>query len=250
MNHRLLSGLLLALAALLGSLSAQNSEAADRAAAARLLALGRADAPSAPGEAASVKDALAVHKATLQADAALRRTVAARAFRDATGRAPGDAELARWSSGETVTYTEVLKAVTDWLGTQPDEYRATIHRSYQLVIKRPAYDEEFPYWKPFGTLPFVVLVGAIENWGLRNQPGLMLTTGTPSIAVTSRFLTTQRVSLPVANEIRPLLGLRVWTDVARQHNPGRNIVAVGTADIESVGGIHFLLAGGGPLAGE
>lgn len=248
MTKRLVSGLLLALLTTF-PLSAQNTDAADRAAAARLLAFGRANL-TATGEAASLTAALSAHKATLQADASLRRTVAARAFRDATGRTPSDAELATWSSGAAVTYTEVLKAVTDWLGTQPAEYRATIHRAYQLVIKRQAYDEEFPYWQPFGTLPYVVLVGAIENWGLRNQPGLMLTTGTASIAVTSRFLTTQRVSLPVANEIRPLLGLRVWTDVARLHNPGRNIVALGAQDIESVGGVHFLLAGGGPLAGE
>lgn len=248
MTKRLVSGLLLALLAVL-PLAAQNTDAADRAAAARLLAFGRADRTPA-GETASVAEALAAHKAALQADAALRRTVATRAFRDATGRAPTDAELATWTSGAVVTYTEVLQAVTAWLGTQPDEYRATIHRAYQLVIKRPAYPQEFPYWQRYGTVPYVLLVGAIENWGLRNQPGLMLTNGTASIAVPSRFLTTQPVSLPVANEIRPLLDLRVWTDVARQHNPGRNIVAVGAQDIESVGGMHFLLAGGGPLSGE
>lgn len=249
MNHRFRPGLLLVFSLLLAQSPAQPTEAQERAAAAGLLAFGRPTATAATAGGQPLKDLLAAHKATLRADAGARRTVAARAFQDAVGRAATAAELAAWSAGEAVTYTEVLQAVTAWLATQPAEYRETIHRAYRLVIKRPAYDEEFAYWQPHGTLPWVLLVGAIENWGLRNQPGLMLTTGTPSIAVTSRFLTTQRLSVPVANEARTLLGLPVWTDVARLRNPGHNVVAVGSAGVASVGGVHFVLAGGGPLAG-
>jgi hypothetical protein len=133
------------------------------------------------------------------------------------------------------------------LAANPAQYIEVIDRAYQLVIRRAGYPEEHAYWKGHGTLPYVLLVGAIENWALRNQPGLMVTTGTPSIAVNSRFLRTQRLPLPVANEIRTLIGLPVWTDVARLNNPGNNVVAVGAGGIASVGGVHFMLTGGGPL---
>lgn len=217
-----------------------------------MLALGR---PAMAGDLAeplpankSLRDLIEVHRENLKRDRELQREVAVRAEEDATGSVlPGD-QGADQTRG--LTYAEQMQRQIASLATAPDRYRQVIDRAYQHVIRRPAYPEEHDYWKTRGTLPYVVLVGAIENWAQRNQPGLMVTTGTPSISVNSRFLTTLRLSLPIANEARTLLGLPVWTDVGRQHSPGNHVVAVGAADIASVGGVHFLLAGGGPLAGR
>jgi hypothetical protein len=191
----------------------------------------------------SVADLVQLHRAALKADAAIQQRVDDQARLDAFGANTGAAK----SSAEGVLYVERLKQHVDYLAAHPDEYRQVIERAYQLVIHRAAYAEEFEYWKPRGTLPFVLLLGSIENWAFRNQPGLMVTTGTPSIAVASRFLST--VSLPpaVANEARAILGLPIWTDVARLKNPGCNVIAVSAGDIASVGGVPFILAGGGPL---
>lgn len=218
-----------------------------------LIAFGR---PAEPGELNDARltnktlvQLVAGHREALRNDPESQRLVAGQAHLHARGVA-APAKSDSISSAPGLTYAEHMKQQIDWLGQHPDTYREVINRAYQLVIRRDAYPEEIAYWKPYGTLPYVVLVGAIENWAFRNQPGLMVTTGTPSIALSSRFLRTQRVPLALANEARELLGLPVWTDVARQHSPGRNIVAVGAKDIESVGGVHFLLAGGGPLAGN
>lgn len=197
----------------------------------------------------TLTELVAAHREDLKHDPELQRLVARQAHLHARGiAAPGKPDFV--SSAPGLTYADHMKQQIDWLGQHPDAYREVINRAYQLVIRRDAYAEEYAYWKPYGTLPYVILVGAIENWALRNQPGLMVTTGTPSIAINSRFLQTQRLPLALANEARELLGLPVWTNVARQDLPGHNIVAVGAKDILSVGGVHFLLAGGGPLAGN
>ncbi|RXK56589.1 hypothetical protein ESB00_12185 [Oleiharenicola lentus] len=253
MKLRLLPALLLAsLLAPLPALFGQAATPPETISASCLIALGRPAGEADLTQQAYAGKALAqlieMHRDNLRSDAALQDAVYVQAYRDATGAHQGFKAGSAHPKG--VTYAEAVKAELAKLATQPDAYREVINRAYQLVIRRDAYPEEIAYWKPYGTLPYVVLVGAIENWAFRNQPGLMVTTGTPSIAVNSRFLRTQRVPLALANEARELLGLPVWTDVARQHSPGRNIVAVGAKDIESVGGVHFLLVGGGPLSGN
>lgn len=251
MKHRFLPCLALTFLLPLAPAWSQSSEAQERAAAAHLLAFGHPAPPAAgPDAKNSLAELVADHRSAIQKNAAVKRSVITRAWRDVVGRAPTGAETTTWTAHQATTYAELMQALTTWLAGQPDEKRQVSNRAYQLVIRRDAYPEEIEYWKPYGTLPYVVLVGAIENWAERNQPGLMVTNGTPSISINSRFLRTQRLSLSVANEARALLDLPVWTDVARQHSPGRNIVAVGAKDITSVGGMHFLLAGGGPLAGE
>lgn len=247
----LLAALSLALTA---SLGAQSPGAQDRVAASFLLALGRkptaTETEAWNAEAAQPLAALlSRHRAKLQNDAEARRAVAMRAVADAFGRAPTAEELAASPAGPAL-YTELLQRHVASLAANPDAYREVIERAYRLVVNRAAYVEEFAYWKPYGTLPFTLLVGAIENWGQRNQPGLMVTNGVPSVSVSSRFLSTAWLSPAVANEARAVIGLPVWSDVARLKNPGCNVVAVGAADIASVGGVHFALAGGGPLAGR
>ncbi|AOS45973.1 hypothetical protein Verru16b_03064 [Lacunisphaera limnophila] len=251
MKLRLPAGLALCLLLPFVPAQAQTPASPERAAAAQLLVFGRPAATATAADAsATLADLVAGHRSSLQASAAARRDVLAIAARDTLGRPATEAELTAWAAGDAVTYAEGVKAITAWLAGQPEENRQVINRAYQLVIKREAYVEEYAYWQPRGTLPYVLLVGAIENWGERNQPGLMVTNGTPSLSVNSRFLRTLRLSPAVANEARTLLGLPVWSDVARLRNPGHHVVAVGAADLASVGGIHFMPTGGGPLAGE
>ena len=255
MKHCFLSGLALALLATVVPSSAQ-STAQEVISASTMIAYGR---PALASELANplhanqpLPDLLKAHAKSLKDDPALQRQTDERALMDVFGfdpRSPA-AKAIQPENASGGTYAEQLRRHLATLAANPDEYQRVINRAYRLVIRRDAYPEEFAYWKNYGTLPYVLLVGAIENWAFRNQPGLMVTTGTPSIAINSRFLQTQRVPLALANEAREVLGLPVWTDVARQHNPGRNIVAVGAKDVESVGGVHFLLAGGGPLAEE
>ena len=254
MKHRFLLGLALALLATVVPSSAQ-STAQEVISASTMIAFGR---PALAGELAdplyankSLAELLKAHREDLKNDPELQRLTRLRAYSDAFGVSNNLDHVTKGVGHALgVTYVEHLSSHLKSMATDSERYRESINRAYQLVIRRDAYPEEFAYWKNYGTLPYVVLVGAIENWAFRNQPGLMVTTGTPSIAINSRFLQTQRVPLGLANEAREVLGLPVWTDVARQHSPGRNIVGVGAKDIESVGGVHFLLAGGGPLAEE
>lgn len=251
MNRLSLTALVFALAGFALPALAQNAAQPEVISASTMIAFGR---PALPAELAdpayaklSLRELVAAHRERLQRDPALQQQVDLRAWRDVNGPT-SEGKPAGAAAG--VTYADRLAEDLATLAANPAEYRRVVNRAYLLVIGREVYAEEIEYWKPYGTLPFVVLVGAIENWALRNQPGLMVTNGTPAIAITSRFLVTQRASPALANEARELLGLRVWTDVARQHNPGRNIVHRSATDIESVGGVHFLFAGGGPLAGR
>jgi hypothetical protein len=252
MNRPTLTGLVLALVALAVPAAAQNPAQPEIISASCLIAFGRPALASELADAGhagkGLKELVAAHRSRLEGDARLQQEVDARARRDARGPSAGDQPAA--SRGSGVLYADRLAEETAALAADPAAYRAVMEQAYRQVIGRSIYPEEFDYWKPYGTLPFVVLVGALENWAVRNQPGLMVTNGAPSISVVSRFLVTQRLSPAVANEARELLGLRVWTDVARQHNPGRNIVSRHAVDVDSVGGVHFVFAGGGPLAGR
>lgn len=251
MKYRHLTGFALALFATVMPSVAQNTAQQEIISASTMIAVGRPALATELTEPAYAGKTLAelveMHRDGLRSDHALQKQVHEMARWDVSGLL---IRKAGFPYAHGVTYAESVKEGLAQLARQPEEYRRVINRAYQLVIRRDAYPEEIEYWKPYGTLPYVVLVGAIENWAERNQPGLMVTNGTPSININSRFLRTQRLSLSVANEARVLLDLPVWTDVARQHSPGRNVVAVGAREIASVGGMHFLLAGGGPLAGE
>jgi hypothetical protein len=233
-----------------GSAFGQDSVQAERMAVSSLLAFGRLPTTEDPARSLSGKetlaDAFASFRQQLKQDAVLSRSVATAACVDALGRKPTDDELNRWSKDGS-TYAELVQRHIGRLGTQPDEYRLVIDRAYQLVIRRPAYNEEYAYWRSYDALPYALLVGAIENWSQRNAPGLTVTSGTASVSVNSRFLVTQRLSRSVANEARMILGLPVWTDVARLQNPDRHVVAAGAGGLASVGGIHFAAAGNGLL---
>lgn len=219
----------------------------ERIAASFVIALGRS--PSAAEveawskhDNASVSDLVARHQQQLASDAALTRAVANQAFRDTFGREPSAEELAAATSAGG-TYTAQMNRNIASLALKPDAYRQVLDRAYKFVVRRGVYDEEVKYWQPHGTLPYTLLVGSIEDWARRNQPGLMVTAGTPTIGVNSNFLTTVRLSTPVAVEARAALGFAPLGEWNGAVGFGRNLIAPGAEGIVTGGRIHFIAAG-------
>lgn len=224
----------------------------ERVEAAYVLALGRTPtaaelAQDAQTQTLSVPDLVARLARQLKADAALQRATRLKAFVDAYGRAPRAGELEA-TAADASTYTELMQRHVAALGAQPDAYRPVLDRAYQLVVRRGVYDEEVAYWKARDTLSFVLLVGCIEDWARRNQPGLMVTAGTPTVSVNSTYLTTLRLSPAIAEEARAVVGLaRANTDYFR-YGSSRTVIAAGAGDLVSGGRIHFVAAGSANLS--
>jgi hypothetical protein len=237
--------LLIALSAI--STRADNPAQAERLNAASLLALGRLPTGEEMAQmnqrpAAALPDLVASQQALLSSNADEKQAMIVRAFQDSFGRNPTETEL-RSLAAKPATYAARMAESVVWLSTQSADYRLVIERAYQLTLARPPYAEEYTYWTTRSPLPFVLLVGAIENWAQRNAPGLMVTSGAPTVSINSRFLRTYRLSPGVANEVRVILGLPVWSDVGRLQNPGCNLVAPGAEGISSLGGIHCMVVG-------
>jgi hypothetical protein len=205
----------------------------ERTAAAALLALGRLPDAGAAHD-GSVADLVSAHRKQLAADAALKRAVATKAFADAFGRAPTADE----SVADSGTYTELMQQHVRYLVAHADEYTKVLNRVYQLVIRRDVYPEEIEYWKKKDVQSFTVLVGCVDNWGRRNQPGLMVTAGPAAVSVNCVFLATVRLSPAVAAEARAAAGLPAVADPAA----GTNLLAAGAQQIISDGRIHFAAA--------
>lgn len=236
--------LLLVLALICGAAApgSRADEAAERLAAAHLLAFGRLPAaPAAASAPASVAQALETHRAELQADAPLRTAAARRAWFDAYGLAPTTDEAIA-AAGPAPTYFELLAAHRAALAREPAAAEAVLHRAYRVVVAREAYPEEIAYWRRHEPLPFVLLVGCIEDWARRNRPGLMSTTGAPTIAPHGPRLVTVRISPAIAAEVRALLALPA--PPAPDAVP--RLLAVGGAGIATAGGMHLLVVGRDP----
>jgi hypothetical protein len=77
----------------------------------------------------------------------------------------------------------------------------------------------------------------MEDWARRNQPGLMVTSGTPTISINCDYLATVRLSPKVAAEAREGAGLPPAGD------GGTHVIAAGAGAIVSGGRIHFAMAG-------
>lgn len=253
MKTRLIPLLMVATVVALASLSAaaapaQSAEVQhERIAASFVLALGRAPSANEIEQWAklgslSVPELIARHRQQLQSDAAKQRATIIKACRDAFGRAPSEDEIKSWSGGDN-TYTELMKRHIQWLSEHPADYEKVMHRAYRLVVGREAYSLEFDYWKSRDTLSHALLVGCIENWARRNQPGLMVTTGTPTVSVNSEFLTTVRLSPAVAAEARAAAGLDPAGSMPEASAFGRNLVAAGAGELITGGRIHFAAAG-------
>ncbi len=211
-------------------------------AAAYVLALGRAASVAemtagSPAE-ASIAGQMAQLATRVKTNAALQREVVLKSFEDAFGRVPTDAEIAATDASRS--YTELMKLHVAFLAAHADEYEATMRRAYPLVIHREIYPEEIAYWKKQGVLPFVLLVGCVEDWARRNQPGLMVTTGTPTVSVNSEYLVTVRLSPSEAAEARVAAGL---PGEAAPDNAKHHLIAVGAERLTTGGGIYFVAAG-------
>jgi hypothetical protein len=179
--------------------------------------------------------------AQIESDPATRRAVIAQATHDALGRAPTDDEVRAASARKPAdTYTALVQRHLRALRDNPGEYAKVIQRAYPHVIQREVYPEEIEYWTKHGTLPYALLVGCIENWARRNQPGLMVTAGTPTISINSEFLATVRLSPAVAAEARAAIGLAPAADAS---GDGHHLVAAGADSIVSAGRVHFAAAG-------
>ena len=222
-------------------LTAATDLSAQRIEASYLLGLGRAPTASESAEAhranssADITTLLARHRQDLAADTSARSAVNTKARVDALGTREG-------SKSTTGTYAELMAAHLEQLQNDADAYEDVIRRAYWLVINRDAYDEELAYWRNHpDTLPFALLVGCIEDWARRNQPGLMVTAGKPTISINCEFLGTVRLSPTVAAEARAAIGLSPAGDDAH------HLIAPGGAHIATGGRMHFAAVGSADL---
>ena len=231
-------------------LHAQSAQIEERIAASFVLALGRT--PTAAEVEQWAKDGprtvaglFSRHRVALRTDAAAGRDVAVKAGQDAFGRDPSGDELRGLSDGEV--YAEIVQRHIQRLAGDPAEYERVVHRAYRLHLQRDAYAVELDYWKARPTTSFVLLAACVENWARRNQPGLMATSGVPSVSVNSPYLAAVRLSPAVAAEARAAAGFPPPGDAGLADALGRHVVAPGAGTIASVGGIHFAAAGGTTL---
>lgn len=218
----------------------------ERVAASFVLALGRTPTPQEVDQWSAqdrlpLTDLLARHRHQLASDAARRRAVIVKAAEDALG-APPDERDVRAAAG-TAIYSELMQRHLAWLAEHPADYERVVHRAYRLVLQRDAYSVEIDYWKRRPAISFALLTGCVEDWARRNRPGLMATTGVPTVSVNSDYLVTVKLSPSVAAEARAAAGVGPSADDAGASAALRRVVAPGAAQITSVGGIHFAAAG-------
>jgi hypothetical protein len=239
------------LACLSAAVLAQAPVQEERIAASFVLALGRTATPDEiqrwlTNDPAPLADYIARHRRRLSGDRAAERAVIVKASQDALGRAPTDEE-ARSLSGVGI-YADLMQRHLRSLAAHPAEYEQTLHRAYRFLLKRDAYSVEIEYWTRQPVLSFALIVGCVEDWARRNQPGLMATTGVASVSINSRYLATVRLSPGVAAEARAVAGLAQEADPALALALGRTVVAPGAERVASVGGITFVAAGASELA--
>jgi hypothetical protein len=239
------------LACLSAAVLAQAPVNEERIAASFVLALGRTPTSDeiqrwSTSDATPLADYIARHRRQLGGDRAAEQAVIVKACQDAFGRAPTDDE-ARSLSGVGI-YADLMQRHLRWLAAHPADYEQTMHRAYRFLLKRDAYSVEIEYWSRQPVLSFALLVGCVEDWARRNQPGLMATTGVASVSINSRYLATVRLSPGVAAEARAAAGLAKEADEAVARALGRTVVAPGAERVASVGGITFVAAGAPELA--
>lgn len=199
----------------------------------RLLAFGFLPAADAPFAAdATPTEKWNACRRQLTADSELAAQVTARARFDAYG------ESVASTAPANETYFEQLNAHLAALADDAAAHEQVVHRAYQFVIQRDAYAEEITYWRERpGPLSYLMLVGCIEDWARRNQPGLMVTAGTPTVSINSEFFGAVRLLPAEAAEVRAAIG---FSEIA---TPGAHVIAPSAQEIQSAGGIHFAAVG-------
>lgn len=157
------------------------------------------------------------------------------AFFDVFGMEP-EGVKASSLKGDKRRYGDWVKANLEELAKDGEAYRSVIGRAYRFVIQRDPYEEEFSYWEERGVFPYAVLVGCVEDWARRNQPGLMVTAGRATISVNCPYLTTLRLAPSVADEVRAEEG------ISAVREEGEVIVYPGSGGVLSMGGVEFVLS--------
>jgi hypothetical protein len=185
----------------------------------------------------SLPDVVERYKHALAADRQEVAAIAARAERDVFG--PGAASVAA-PNGAIETYVECVRRNLQLLAHSPQRYEAAIRAAYPVVIHRDAYPEEIAYWRKHGVVPYYLLLAAIENWARRNQPGLMVTGGTPTISINSSYLVTVQIAPAEAPQV-----WRIATGSAEAMSAAARgaVLAPGGDGIETNGGMYFVAAG-------
>ncbi len=173
------------------------------------------------------KQAIASLRKHLADTPAERSAVAQRAAMFVYGtkrEVPEDEATSRLFAEQVATHLEML-------ADDSEAYEQVLQRAYRHVVGRDVYAEEIAYWDNYAALPYALLVGCIEDWARRNQPGLMNTAGTPTVSVNCELLVTTRLSPAFAQSVATWLGLPASTPV----------LAPGAAELQSSGSIRFLV---------
>jgi hypothetical protein len=169
-----------------------------------------------------------------------RANVARQAYVDCFGVEPSADDLAHASGN----YTAQLNQHLQHLAAHREAYAKVVERAYQRVIRRDPYAEEITYWNRYDVASYALLSAAIENWARRNQPGLMVTSGEPTVSVNSLYLAAVRLSPVVADEVAAALGApRTRDDSDRVRAIARTVLSPGGAQLISNGAIAFVAAG-------
>ena len=249
MKSRLPSLFVCAVLALLGAFASAKPEAQqERLDASFLLAQGRLPTAAeqqawAGAEEKPFAELLARQREQLRSEAAAQQAVAVRAALDAFGTKSIPVELGAVKPTAGSTYVDLVQSHLQWLAAHPDAYQLVVDRAYRLAVGRAAFSIEQDYWRVRATLSFAMLVGCVDSWARRNAPGLMATTGIPSISINCCYLATRRLSPAVAAEVRAASGLAPAGDAALTLACGRNLIAPGAGEIVSIGGIHLIAVG-------
>lgn len=209
-----------------GLLAGESSQA-DRFEAAFLLSHGRLPSAEELAEGAEMATGSVSDLYSKLAKESSSPEVAAFAYLDVFGIEPTNA-------GDGGSYWELSRQHLATLESDAEAYEAVINRAYKYVINRDVYEEEIAYWKEHGVFTYTMLVACVEDWAKRNQPGLMVTAGTPTVSVNSEYLTTLRLSPALAAEVREAIG---GLEEARIIHPGAK-------SLKSGGGIHLIATGG------
>lgn len=240
----LLAGLLSASIALRGADELQ----AERLSAACVLATGHLPTTAEitalqENRSVSVSELVARLTRDLAGDPTRRENVAKRAYADCFGVEPS-AEQDAPAHG---SYATQLSRHLQELAAHREQYAQVVERAYQRVIHREPYAEEVTYWNQYDVVPYALLSAALENWARRNQPGLMVTAGLPTVSVNSLYLTTVRLTPSVAEEVAAALGApRTQDEIDRARATARTVLSPGGAQLISNGGIAFVAAGRAP----
>ena len=227
---------------------AQSPEMRERIQASYLIAFGR---PASSGEVqywagqhpTSVSALVANHRNYLTRDSGTHRATIVKAYQDAMGRNPTEAEINYWFRGND-TYTQLMKNHISWLGGNPGEYEKVIRRSYNYVFHRQPNAGELRYWKSQGTLSYIMLVACHQEWQ-RHNGSTPKTSGGLAISSNAPALNAVQLSSSIANEARAAAGVIAAGGGNVIAAGGGNVIAAGGGNVIAAGGGNVIAAGGG-----